>query len=68
MPRTDFPDPKDGDAPEQDARGQFARTTHGSKSDGVASANPRATSKNHGADATPGSSGHGRDRAPGESG
>lgn len=68
MPGTDIPDSKDGKALEKDARGQFAKTKHGRHSDGVASANPRAASKNEGADATTGVSGHGRDRSAGEAG
>lgn len=68
MPGKDMPDQKNGSGPAGDARGQFAKTTHGRNSDGVASANPRATSKDKGADATTGVSGHGRERSPGESG
>ena len=68
MPDTDFPDRNGGKATQKNARGQFARSTHGRKSDGVASASPRAASKNEGADATAGVSGHGRDRSPREAG
>ena len=38
--------------PEADAKGQFARTRHGSNNDGVVSAKPRVLSGNKDGDAT----------------
>jgi hypothetical protein len=39
-------------SPESDARGQFAKTQHGGKNDGVISANPRVLSGKKDGDAT----------------
>lgn len=38
--------------PRDDAKGQFARTRHGAKNDGVSSANPRVLSGKRDGDAT----------------